>query len=465
MKNMSFFNKINKIYFIGVGGISLSALAILMNDYNFEVSGSDNVKSYITENLKQKNIKVFYKHKASNIKSFKPDLVVYSNAINNDNVELSYAIKNKIQSLNRAEFISKILPYFKNVITISGCHGKTTTTSLIAEIFLKAELNPSIHIGGESVNLKSNYNKGNNNYLILEACEYKKSFLKFKSKLGVILNIEEDHPDCYKNLDEINKTFFDYSNICENLVINANYINNFNQFIKNEDKFLLDNKLNHSNFNNKICFKLNNDYFFAKNIRKLNNGGYSFEVLKNELSFGRFKLNIFGKHNIYNVLASVSVADFFGINLNIIKQAISEFKGIKRRFEKVENATFNAIFDYAHHPTEILNLINEVKSLNMPIICVFQPHTYSRTKKYFNDFLTSFQGVYQTIFYKTYSAREKVIKGAESKDLYLALKEKQTCYYYNSFNKIKKHLKKYAKPTCLVLFVGAGDIYNFKNFI
>ena len=446
MKNLSNFQDINKIYFIGIGGISLSALASLMKGYGFDVYGSDITKSEITDKLQKNKIKVFFKQHKKNILKIKPDLVVYSGAIKFNNPELVETRLLNIKCLERADFIKEILHYYKNVISIAGSHGKTTTTSMISEIFDLAGLKPNIHIGGESVNLNSNFKMGDNKFFITEACEYKHSFLKFKSTAGVILNIEEDHPDCYKNLEEIKSAFNEFSNICNHIIINSNYS--------------VSNK-------NITTFNFNKAQFKTKNVRRLSNGGYSFCVLKNDELYDKYVINIFGKHNILNALASICVADLYNIDKEIIKKALFNFKGIKRRFEKVDTNKISGdvYFDYAHHPTEIKKLIEEVKSQNRPIICVFQPHTYTRTKKYFNEFLGAFNGAYQTIFYKTYSAREKEIKGAKSKDIYNVLKTRQNCFYYNNFNKILKHLKKYSKSNTITLFVGAGDIYNIKSLL
>ncbi|MBE5745894.1 MAG: UDP-N-acetylmuramate--L-alanine ligase [Clostridiales bacterium] len=448
MKNLSFFNNINKIYFIGIGGISMSALACIMKNHGFNISGSDIVKSEITQKLEKENIKVIYNQQAKNIKKFQPDLVVYSGAIKEENKELKYARIQNIYCLERNKFIKELLSFYKNVISISGTHGKSTTTSMISEIFFNAKLNPTVHIGAESVNLNSNFLVGKNNFFINEACEYKKSFLDFKSTLGVILNIEEDHPDCYKNLDEIKIAFNNFASICNNIVINSDYEN----YIIN---------------NNKLTFNFKNALFSVRKIKNLSNGGYSFIVFKNNVFYEKFILNIFGKHNILNALASICVADFFNIDKNIIKSSLYNFKGLKRRFEQFDSKKLEGkiYFDYAHHPTEIKKLLEEVKIFNKPVICVFQPHTYSRTKKYFDDFLQSFKNTYQTIFYKTYHAREKKIKGGQSKDIYNKLKKNYNVYYYNSFSKIIKHLKKYAKINCIVLFVGAGDIYNIKQYL
>ena len=448
MKNTQFFKDISRIYFIGIGGISLSALSIIMKSNGFCVSGSDEVKSSITQKLESLGIKINYKHSKKNIESFRPDLIVYSGAVKESNSELSFARKSNIKCLERADFLGILTKLYDNVISISGTHGKTTTTTMIAEIFEKAGYNPTIHIGGESVNLNSNVKVGSRDFFITEACEYRKSFLKFKTDVSVVLNVEEDHPDCYKNYDEILSAF-------EEFVQNTKLC----CFALSDIKFKSKTKI--------INFNYKNAYFTCKNIIKTKKG-YKFKVFKNETYVKTFELNIFGKHNVLNALAAICVADYFNIDYNIIKLALKEFKGITRRFEKIESKNFNnpVFADYAHHPTEIKKLIEETKSFNKSIICVFQPHTYSRTKKYFNDYLSCFNGSYQTILYKTYKAREKLIKGADAKSLFKSLKKQgENAFYYNSFNKIIKHLKKFVKPNCLILIVGAGDIYNLKSLI
>lgn len=426
----------------------MSALAKIMHNQGFYISGSDIIKSDITKNLEKENIKIYYKQISKNIKNEKPDLFVYTGAIKEDNLEFIYAKQNNILCLERSKFIKEILPFYKNVISVSGTHGKSTTTCMIAEIFHNANLNPTIHLGAESLNLNTNCIFSGNEFLINEACEYRKSFLDFKSTLGVILNIEEDHPDCYKTLGDIQCAFNEFANICDNVVVNSDY-----------EKII--------NKNNLITFNFKNATFMIKNVKRINNGGHSFKVFKNNEFYEKFTLNIFGKHNVLNALASISVADFFNVDKKVIKESLFNFKGLKRRFEKVNSKLISGdvYFDYAHHPTEIKKLLEEVKSFNKPIICVFQPHTFTRTQKYFNEFLNSFSNTYQAVFYKTYNAREKKIKGATSKDLYKNLKNKQNVYYYNNFNNIIKHLKKYAKANCIVLFVGAGDIYDIKKYL
>lgn len=451
MRKLSNLNGIKKIYFIGIGGISLSALSVICKKNGFEVAGSDEKLSDITKSLERVGIKVFEGHNKKNIESFDPDLVVYSLAIRQDNPELVHAKNKGILIKERAIFVGEILKNYKNVISVAGTHGKTTTTSMISEVLMLANLNPTVHIGGESVNINSNVVVGDKNFFVNEACEYKKSFLNFKSKIGVILNIEEDHPDCYRNLSEIEKAFADFQKICKICVVNEKY----------KEKIFSKNK------KNCLTFGLKNADFVAKNIKNKTATEFVFDVYKNNKFYEKFKLNIFGKHNILNALATICVCDELKIAKNIIKQALENFKGVKRRFERVETNKFcgEVYFDYAHHPTEIKKLISEAESLNKPIICVFQPHTYSRTKQYFSDFLNCFNNTYQTIFYKTYSARENRIKGASAKDLYKSLKKEKNVFYYNSFKKIIKHLKKYSKSNCLVLFVGAGDIYNIKSLL
>ena len=306
MKNLSYFENINKIYFIGIGGISQSALACIMKANGFEVCGSDIVKSETTKKLESCRIKVNLKQKATNINQFKPDLVVYSGAIKKNNEELKQAKNLNIACLERSKFISKFLPFYKNVISISGTHGKSTTTCMISETFSLAGLNPTMHLGAESVNLNSNFLIGDNKFFINEACEYRKSFLDFKSTLGVILNIEEDHPDCYKDINEVNNAFSEFYNICEKVVINEGYVKN----IEN----LIDNKT--------ITFSLDKGTFVAKDIIINENGGTTFNVYKNNEFYSNITLNIFAKHNVYNALASIAVCDYFNIDKQIIDEAI-----------------------------------------------------------------------------------------------------------------------------------------------
>lgn len=419
-----------------------------MKSCNYEVAGSDLVKTELTEKLKAQNICVNYSQTAQNILIFKPNLVVFSGAIKEDNPELVCAKKLNITCLERADFLGILTKNFKTVISISGAHGKTTVTSMLSEIFVNANLSPTVHIGGESINLNGNVVCGEDEFFITEACEYRRSFLKFKTDVAVVLNVEEDHPDCYKNYEEI---FSAFNVFVDNATKKAVVLNNL--------KFKTNKEI--------ITFNLNDANFTTKNIRK-NNMGYSFSVYKNNCLLKRFKLNIFGKHNILNALCAIAVADLFNIDINIIYNSLYNFKGIKRRFEKIESEKINGEIyaDYAHHPTEIKKLIEETKSLNKPIICLFQPHTYSRTKKYFDDFLTCFKGCYQVLIYKTYNAREKFMKTGSAKFLYKKLKEQgENVFYFSSFKNVISHLKKYSKTNCLVLIVGAGDIYNIKKLM
>lgn len=446
MKKFENLSEFSRIYFIGIGGISLSALSVIMKNHNYIVAGSDSVKTELTQKLTSLGMQVNYNQIEQNIKDFKPDLVVYSGAIKEDNAELKLARNLNILCLERADFLGLLTKNYKNVISIAGTHGKTTVTSMISEIFLNAKLNPTIHIGGESVNINSNVFCGENDFFITEACEYRRSFLKFKTDVAVILNIEEDHPDCYKNYDEIFSAFNTFATNAKEKVVSLSNL-----------------KLN----NEPITFNFNNANYTTNNIRK-HNLGYSFNVYKNNKFVKRFVLNIFGKHNILNALCSIAVADFFNIDSNIIYNSLCNFKGIKRRFEKIESKKINGEIyaDYAHHPTEIKKLIEETKTFHKPIICLFQPHTYSRTKKYFENFLTCFDDCYQILIYKTYSAREKYDKKGSAKFLYEKLKENnKNVYYFSNLKSVLKHLKKYSKSNCIVLVVGAGDIYNIKSLI
>lgn len=449
MKKYENLSEFSRIYFIGIGGISLSALSIIMKNHDYIVAGSDLVKSDLTEKLEREGIFVNYFQIEKNIKDFVPDLVVFSGAIKDDNLELVQARKDNIRCLERADFLGLLTENYQNVISISGAHGKTTVTSMLSEVFINAGLNPTVHIGGESVNLGGNVYCGENKFFITEACEYRRSFLKFKTDVAVVLNVEEDHPDCYKNYEEI--------------------FSAFNTFVNNAKKSaIIFKELNFTTNTKTITFNFKNANFTVKKIRRLNLG-YSFSIYKNGNFIKQFRLQIFGKHNIINALCVIAICDLYNIDINIIYNTLYNFKGIKRRFERIEsNKILGEIYaDYAHHPTEIKKLIEETRELDKPIICIFQPHTYSRTKKYFNDFLKCFDGCYQVLIYKTYSAREKYDRQGSAKNLFNHLKNdaSKNVFYFSSLKKIIAHLKKFSKSNCLVLIVGAGDIYEIKNMM
>lgn len=422
----------------------MSALAKLCLNEGVYVSGSDRAQTDITQELSHLGIKIYYGHIGDNVKG--ADLVVYTCACKSDNPELVRARELGIEVIERADFLSQIAKSYDNVIAIAGSHGKTTTTAMIGNIFLSANLNPTIHLGGECENFNGNIKIGKKNFFITEACEYQKHLLKLSHNVGVILNIEMDHAECYENYSDLFDTFDKFSK------------NSLDATIINEKYKLIDGK-------NIVTFGTNGNYQ-AKNIKIDQQGYIDFDCFKNNSFFGSFRLKGYGYFNISNALSSIAVADYYNISYKHIYAGLSSFNGIKRRYEymgKINNQV--VIQDYAHHPTQIENVILSTKKLfNKDITVVFQPHTYSRTKYLFGGFIEKLSLGDNLIIIPTYPARETSKDGYDAKKLFLALKKikKNTKYYY-SYNKIIKQLKKTENNVILVL--GAGDIENLAKRI
>jgi len=439
------------IHIIGIGGISMSAIACLLLKDNNKISGSDIVKSDITIKLEKLGIKIVYEHKAENV--YNADIVISSASIHDDNPEIIEAKKRKIRIYTRASVLGDISKKYKNVITVSGSHGKTTTTGMISACFLNAGLEPTIHIGGTLECIKSNVYIGNNKYFIIEACEYVDSFLEFKSDSCVALNIEPDHMDYFKTLDNLINSFKKYLSNCKNTgytIINAD-----------DEQLVKINKKKRT-----ITYGIKNKYSIciAKNIRKCKYSKYSFDVYLKNKKLGRIKLSIPGKHEIYNALACICVCLQYKIGFETIVTALNDFSGIKRRFEhvcKINGA--EVIHDYAHHPTEIEANIKTVKSSTKGrVIVIFQPHTYSRTKALLNDFVRVLSIADIAYLYKIYPAREAPIDGITSDIVSDKIRDCGTfSKSFNCFELMKDEIQNVVKKDDIILVLGAGDIENF----
>lgn len=436
MSNNSFFDKYRHIHFVGVGGISMSALAKLSISKGVFVSGSDITQSEITDELKFLGAEISIGHKKKNVSN--ADLLVYTCAVGKKNVEVLEADKMGIPVMERADFLAEITKQYKKVIAVAGSHGKTTVCSQIGEIFKKSGLNPTILVGGESDN-SSNLTLGGNDFLIVEACEYQEHFLKLKHDVSVILNVDYDHPDYFKSASEYSNAFFKFAMLStQTNVISEKY------------KILLCN-------NDCVTYGIGGTYY-AKRIKYFADK-IMFDVYKNGKFFLSVTVNMTGEYNMQNTLASIAVCDVCKIDRNIIKNCLQEYKGVRRRFEyvgKINNAI--VITDYAHHPTQIANCIKSTKLLgNGKITIVFEPHTYTRTKKLFSNFVSALGMADKIILLPTYSAREKPLKGGTSKDLYNAMVFKtDNIEYINSYVKCYKRLLEIQDG--VILIVGAGSI-------
>ncbi len=437
--------KNKRIHLIGIGGISMSALAKYLMNNNY-VQGSDLKQNNEIIELVDKGIPVFIGHDKKHLKDI--DIVVYSGAIDTKNEELNYAINNNITVLERSKLLGLVSNDFDNTIAIAGTHGKTTTTAMISKVFIDYNLCPTIHIGGDYNYIGGNFKNGKKQYFITEACEYKKSFLELHPQFAIINNVELDHTDCYKSQKELYDTFIQFIN--QTKVKAFVYSDDkFCELVKNNDKIIT------------YGFNKNAEYR-AFNLRN-NNSKYTFDISFNGEYIATIKLNIEGKYNVINALACTALCHTLNIPCEKIKQSLETFKNVARRFEfikKINNADIYG--DYAHHPTEIKNLLSNVKSLSYDkVIVYFQPHTYTRTKDLFNDFLKCFNDCDELYLVPTYSAREEIIMGGRSEDLFNTLsKTKQNVYFINSLNDCYKSIELNSNGHNLVLLVGAGDIGN-----
>jgi UDP-N-acetylmuramate--alanine ligase len=439
-----------KVHFIGIGGISMSGLAEILIDYGYRVSGSDRSGSRITDKLKGLGAEVHLEHSAENVHG--ADLVVYTAAIKEDNPEYVEAKRLGIPTLDRAEFLGYIMKDFKKGIAVAGTHGKTTTTSMLSLILLKSGLDPTIMVGGEVDAIGGNVRPGKSSYFITEACEYKGSFLKFYPYVGIILNIDADHLDYYKDINEIYDTFVKFAQLIprEGLLIGCA-----------EDERVI--KVMENVNCNKITYGIKSGNFTAENISYDSRGFASFTALKNGKIFGNFRLLVPGEHNVLNALSSIAAANFFGLSYEDISSSLLEFTGTHRRFEKLgEKNGITVIDDYAHHPAEIKATIKAAQ--NFPhgrLYCVFQPHTYTRTITLFEEFSKAFSGLDKLILTDIYAAREKdtgIVSSSMLNDAVAATGVDSI--YIKEFEDIVKYLQENLKPEDVLITMGAGDVYR-----
>lgn len=438
------------IYMIGIGGVSMSGIAEILKKKGFSVAGSDISSSEVIEKLINHGISVTIGH---NLKLLsEANLVVYSAAIKPDDIELVKARELGIPIIERADFLGEITRYYRNVICISGTHGKSTTTSMVSMCFLEAHNDPTIQIGASLDAINGNYRVGNSEIFILEACEYVESFLKFHPKAEIILNIDNDHLDYYGSLDNIKASFVKYVKLLPDdgiLVYNADDINcsHLSQYTKAKS---LTFGLTSSNAN-----------FVARNISYDKNGYPSFDVYHNNTFYKTMKLSIPGKHNVLNALSCIALCDEYGIDRNDIKNALLKYKGVHRRFEYIgEFNNIKVYDDYGHHPTEINAIANAIKKkqFNHSWV-VFQPHTYSRTKNLLDDFADCLIHFDNIIVTDIYAARETNTYNISAKDIVDKIDSMgRKAYYIPDFDDIVEFIKRNAKPDDIIITQGAGTI-------
>lgn len=444
------FNTPVHIHFIGIGGISMSGLADILFSKGFTVSGSDARESDLTISLRNKGMTINIGQQASNITD-DIDVVVYTAAIHPDNPEYTEVIRREIPMLSRAELLGEIMTNYEVAIGVAGTHGKTTTTSMLADIMLAAKLDPTISVGGILPSINGNLRMGSSGNFITEACEYTNSFLSFAPTIEVILNIEEDHLDFFKDLEDIRNSFRKYVNLLpENglLVINGD--------IPDVDYIFEDAKC--------PIVTVGTDascLYTARNISHDDMGCYSYTLVCDGQDITKVTLGVTGIHNVYNSLAAFAVADALQINTETTVAALAAFNGANRRFQKKgELNGFTIIDDYAHHPAEISATLKVAKECrHNKVICIFQPHTYTRTNAFLKDFAKALSLADSIILADIFAAREQNTIGITSLDLKREIDALgTTCIYEPDFSRIEELVLSMAEEGDLVITMGAGDI-------
>lgn len=436
----------------GIGGISMSGLAEILVSQGYVVTGSDMRSSSITTKLEKMGIRVMIGHQAENVTG--ADLVVYTAAVKPNNPELAAAGQIGIPCIDRATLLGEIMKKYRASIAISGTHGKTTTTSMVSLILLEEGLDPTIHIGGELSAIGGTTRIGSSEYFVAEACEYTGSFLKFFPYLAVILNIEYDHADYYKSFNDVKEAFLGFARLVPEdgcLLVNG------------DDASALDIMSRVSC--RKVTYGLKNEQcdWSAANISFDDMGCATYTLVHRNKPVAEIRLRVPGIHNVANSVAAVAASSIMGCSLASAVKALQKFSGTGRRFElKGVSEGVTVIDDYAHHPTEVASTLRAAQNCtHSHIWCVFQPHTYSRTKYLMNEFVSAFNDADAVILTDIYAAREADTGEVNSRMLAerIAATGKKV-FYIKKFDDIAEFLDKNTETGDLVITMGAGDIYK-----
>lgn len=438
------------LHFIGIGGISMSGLAEILLQEGFHITGSDSRESPLTEKLTSLGAKIYYGQRASNIQE-NTDAVVYTAAIHSDNPELKAALDNKLPTLTRAELLGQIMENYQQSVAISGTHGKTTTTSMITDIFLEACCDPTVSVGGILKSINGNIRVGKSEFFLTEACEYTNSFLNFYPKYALILNIEEDHMDFFKDLNDIRNSFRKFA---ENVPSNGTLIINSEiEDYQNITKALACRTVTYG--------LTSSASYYADNITFNTKGCGNFTLMHENTALGSITMNVPGTHNISNAVAACALALEMKLSFTSIQTALAGFSGTERRFEyKGQLSGITIVDDYAHHPTEITATLTAAKNCGKKrIVCVFQPHTYTRTQAFLTEFAQALSAADLIVLADIYAAREQNTIGITSISLQKELQNLgKECHYFASFDEIESFLLKKCINGDLLITMGAGDI-------
>lgn len=445
------FGKIKNIHFVGIGGIGMSGIAEVLLNLGYGVTGSDRSLSDVTEHLAKIGAKIYQGHSADNVKD--ADVLVYSSAVTEDNPEVQEALRRKIPVIKRAEMLAELMR-LKFGIAIAGTHGKTTTTSLTGAVLTEAGLDPTLIIGGKVRSLKTNAKLGDSEFLVAEADEFDKSFLKLIPTIAVITNIEADHLDCYDGLDDLKNSFVEFAN---KVPFYGRVIACLDHPGVQEVMSRIKRSVTTYGFNKQADIQASDVTF--------GDGGVVFDVSYMKYKMGRIRLRIPGAHNVLNALAAIGVGLELDIPFEKIKSGLEKFSGVNRRFEI--KGTFNDIMivdDYAHHPTEIDATLRGARTgwPRRRIIAVFQPHLYSRTRDFYREFARAFFQVDVLVVTDVYPAREEPIPGVNGQliaDTALELGHREV-HYIADKSQLADFVAGLAQPGDMVITIGAGNIWK-----
>ncbi len=460
MFRITFSNPVS-VHFIGIGGISMSALAELLHRQGFRVSGSDLKETPLTKHLESLGITVSYPQQASNIAE-DCSVVIYTAAVHADNPEMVRAAELGLPILERKDLLGQIMQQYHHVAGIAGSHGKTSTTSMLSLMLMEGALDPTILVGGVLDGIGGNLRMGSDNYLVAEACEYCNSFLSFYPTDAIILNIEAEHLDFFKDLDDIRLSFRKYSEILPEtgtLVINGD-IERLSELTDGLAAKILTYGLCETPAQ---CTSYD---YAATNCSFDANGFGSYDLYKKGQLLGRINLRVIGMHNISNSLAAAALAFTYGVSFDAVASALLKYTGTHRRFEYKGTANGVRVYDdYAHHPSEISATLSAARACvtgKQKLWCVFQPHTFSRTKAFLPEFAESLALADTVVLADIYSAsREKDPGDISSGDIARLLEKKgKEVYHFHTFDEIEKFLLTRCNPEDLLITMGAGDIVS-----
>lgn len=443
------FKERKHVYFIGIGGVSMSGLAEVLLSRGFPVSGSDNKESEFTKHLRDMGACVFIGQQTSHIQS-DVDLVVYTAAIHPDNPEYVDMCNRNIPHLSRAELLGQLMKNYALPIAISGTHGKTTTTSMVSEILLAAKKDPTLSIGGVLKTIGGNIRVGKSEYFVTEACEYTNSFLSFYPKYSIILNVEEDHMDFFKDLADIRNSFGRFANLLPEdgaLIINGE-IPNYKELTKALKCPV-------------ITYGFSSEYEYYADQITYNEKGHPTFVLHTKDRECTIALQVPGVHNVSNAMAAFALSDVLEIDAETTIAALGRFGGTDRRFEyKGTIGGVTIIDDYAHHPTEIEATLRAAANYpHTTLTVVFQPHTYTRTKAFLKDFAKALSLADKIVLADIYAARETDTLGISSKTLQKEIQNLgKECMYFPTFDEIENYLLTNSINGDLLITMGAGDV-------